>query len=133
MNILVSVILFAKHLLCSTWIDNISCMIRDYGRQWLFFNLMSESFNPLLDLELNTNLKNNCHRIWEQHPLRDQIRQDQRISAGRKMHYWCQHDSINVSMDLVKEPTKLGATIGNGFMITSIPMRISPQPATKIL
>lgn len=67
-------------------------------------------------------LKSNCHRVWEQHPLRDQIRKaqrssakDQRISAGRKMHYWCQHDSINVSMDLVKEPTKLGATIGNEF------------------
>lgn len=78
---------------------------------------MSESFSPLLDLELNTNSQDQLSQNMVAAPT-------ERPNQRRSKNFSDQEDALsvsswlNVSMDLVKEATELGAPIGIEPMIT---------------
>lgn len=111
-----SVILFAKHLFCSTSIDNVSYMIRGYGRK----NLMSESFNPLISLKLSAKPQEQLSQNVGAAPT-------ERPNQKRSKNFSEQEDTILVSawFNVSTDPIKLGAPIGIEFMITSTLTRIS--------
>lgn len=137
MNILVPVILFAKHLLRSTSIGNISCMGIDCERQWLFFKsderVIQPTAWPWTEYQFSRSTVTEYGSSTNRETKSEKIKEFQR--TGR-----CTIGVIltQCSMDLVKEATELGAPIGIEPMITlpfqrGFPLNEQPKPSDASL